>query len=110
MANFDDAKVKPAYKGGTPFFVRRTSDPNERAGPLRIRPGATESLSFAVGVSAQGVYLVTFRIPLEPKYLEDIKKFDMDMPGAWTRSAHVIVGDTPEPFPAPGSDQYIPAA
>jgi len=118
MTNLDDAQgrptaeptSKPTYKGDTAFFVRRTSDPNSKAMPLRIRPGATESLSFAVGVSAPGIYLVTFRIPLEPKYLEDVKKFDMDMPAAWTRNAHVIVGDTPEPFPTLGSDQYTPAA
>src|SRR5216684_3441133 len=79
ITNFDDAQGRPTYKGDTAFFVRRTSDPNSKAMPLRIRPGATESLSFAVGVSKPGIYLVTFRIPLEPKYLEEVRKLDMHM-------------------------------
>jgi hypothetical protein len=100
MTNFD-AQGKPTYKDDTAFPVRRTKSPNLKAGPYRIRPGATESLSFAVGVSAPGIYLVTFRIPLEKTHLEELrKKFDKAMPGAWTRSAHVIVENTPEPLPA----------
>jgi len=110
MANFDDTQGRPTYNGRIAFFVPSTLKPNSRAEPMRIRPGATESLSFAVRVSAPGIYLVTFRIPLEPKHLEDVKKFDMGKPGAWTRHAHVIVGDTPKPLPALGSDQYTPAA
>lgn len=105
MTNFD-AQGRPTYKGGTGFFVRRTSNPKLKAMPLRIRPGATESLSFAVGVSEPGIYLVTLRIPLEPRYLEEVRNFDMHMPGSWTRNAHVIVGDTPEPSPALESDQF----
>jgi hypothetical protein len=98
MANFD-GQGSPTYQHYTALFVRRTSDPNSRAMPIRIRPGATESLSFAVGVSAPGIYLLTFRIPLEPKYADDVKKLGMELPAAWTRTSHVIVSDTSELVP-----------
>ena len=106
VAKFDP-QGSPTYKHHAASSVRRTSDPNSPAMPLRVRPGATESLSFAVGVSTPGIYLVTFRIPIEPKYLDDVKKLGMEMPGTWTRKAHVVVGNTPEPVPL-RSDQHAP--
>jgi hypothetical protein len=94
---FDD-KGSPIYENvGGPFFVRKTSDPDSPAGPLRIRPGATESLSFAVGVSTPGIYFLTFRIPIDHKYLVQVEELSMLDAAAWTCNAHVVVGDIPEP-------------
>ena len=110
MTSFD-AQGRPTYNGDTAFFVRTTFNPNAPAEALRIRPGATELLSFAVRVSTPGIYLVTFRMPLDPKYRAGLEKFgiDEDKAAAWTGRAHVLVGDIPDPLPALRPDRSTPA-
>jgi hypothetical protein len=95
LASFD--KGKPDYDGEIALCVRSTSNPNAKSSGHRIRPGATESLSFAAHVSARGVYLLSFRIPVDPNDIEAAKKLGLSLPAAWTCNRHIVVDDSPAP-------------
>ena len=86
---------EPEYVRDRALFVRKTSQPNDKAEGHRIRPGATESLSFAIVVSDPGVYLLSFRIPVDQEDQKAAKARHMDLPATWTCNTHVVVGDTP---------------
>ncbi|SRR5258707_3177350 len=72
---------------------RLALNPNHPILSLILRPGATEHLAFAAHVEHPGVYLLSFRAPLNPTDEERSvsQQAGAELPTAWTAHHYIMV-------------------
>ena len=85
-----DHKGKPEYYAPIELDAMSTRDPTRRADPLRVRGGGTEMPTFVCRVPVAGLYLLSFRGPVDQKTREEVGGFK---PSAWTYGKYVDVSD-----------------
>jgi hypothetical protein len=87
----DDGKAQHSEAVGFPVMLTRK--PTEPAPSHVIRPGATETLTFAFQPRQPGLFLLTFRGDVEQDLRKEVEKHGVTKPTAWTASRYVFVGD-----------------
>jgi hypothetical protein len=81
--------------GMCPCKVRNA---NETPTSTIIRAGATEHLAFAAQVEKPGIYLLSFRGPLDPKEQAISKEAGATSTTAWTAHHYIPVPQAPSPL------------
>jgi hypothetical protein len=89
LVNFD-AEGKPKYAGETKLEVMQTLNPTNQARSHIVRASGTESLTFVLRVPVAGLYLLSFRGPVDQQTRQEV---GATLPGAWTGNVYVLVGD-----------------
>lgn len=73
----------------------KARDANETPSSTIIRAGATEHIAFAAQVEKPGIYLLSFRGPLDPKEQAISKEAGATSTTAWTAHHYILVPQGP---------------
>jgi hypothetical protein len=93
LAKFD-TDGKPKYDPPTRLRVPLSLNPKSGAVSNVIRAGATESIPFAFKVASAGLYLLSFRGPVDAQERAEAARLGVQLPEAWTGNKYVLVGES----------------
>lgn len=95
---FDDAGSMVFPGPSLPLTIRNTSDPTKLAKSRVIRAGGTSRLTSVVRVQAAGVYVISFRVPMDAANAQAMVEAGASATGSphWSATSIVCIG-----FPSP---------